>query len=55
MMPDLGKYAEAVIWSYIASIALIVGVVALSLWQNARAKRALAEAEARQHSKGGRA
>jgi heme exporter protein D len=51
-MPELGKYAEAVIWSYIASIALIVGVVALSLWQNARAKRALAEAESRQKSRG---
>lgn len=47
MMPDLGKYADAVIWSYIASIALIIGVVALSLWQNARAKRALFEAETR--------
>ena len=48
MMPDLGKYADAVIWSYVASIALIIGVVALSLWQNARAKRALAEFESRE-------
>jgi heme exporter protein D len=52
-MPDLGKYADAVIWSYIASLVLIIGVVALSLWQNARAKRALAEAEARQNRAGG--
>jgi heme exporter protein D len=47
MMPDLGKYAEAVIWSYIASILLLAGLIALSLWQGARIKRALAEVEAR--------
>ena len=35
MMPDLGKYAVAVL-------------VGLSLWQAARVKRALAEVEARQ-------
>ncbi len=47
-MPDLGKYAFAVLGSYAASILLIVGVVALSFWQRARVKRALAEVEARQ-------
>lgn len=47
MMPDLGKYAGAVMWSYVASIALIAALVALSLWQARRMKRALDEVEAR--------
>lgn len=48
MMPDLGKYAGAVLSSYAASIALIVVLVAFSLWKAARVKRALREIEARQ-------
>lgn len=47
MMPDLGKYADAVIWSYLASGGLLAGLVALSLWQGARVKRDLAQIEAR--------
>ncbi len=47
MMPELGKYADAVIWSYVASVVLLLALVALSWWQSARVKRALAEAEAR--------
>jgi heme exporter protein D len=47
MMPDLGKYAVAVLGSYAASIALIAALVAVSFWQRARAKRLLAEIEAR--------
>ncbi|WP_395540413.1 heme exporter protein CcmD [Neotabrizicola sp. sgz301269] len=47
MMPDLGKYAFAVLASYGVSIALISGLVALSFWQRARVKRALDEVEAR--------
>jgi heme exporter protein D len=48
MMPDLGKYAVAVLSSYGASIALVVAVVALTLWQGRRVKRQLDEVEARQ-------
>ena len=48
MMPELGKYAGAVLWSYLASVALIAVLVALSLWRGARVKRALREVEARQ-------
>ena len=44
---DLGKYAGAVIGSYAASLALIAVLVGLSLYRNARSKRALAELEAR--------
>jgi heme exporter protein D len=47
-MPDLGKYAFAVLGSYVAAIVLIVAVIGLSFWQRARVKRALAEVEARQ-------
>mgnify|MGYP001765028150 CR=1 FL=1 len=47
-MPDLGKYAFAVLGSYLATAVLIAGLVALSLWQSARTRRALAEVEARQ-------
>lgn len=48
MMPDLGKYAFAVLASYGVSVVLVLGIVALSVWQGARVKRALAEVEARQ-------
>lgn len=47
-MPDLGKYAFAVLGSYAATAVLIAGLVGLTLWQAARMKRALAEVEARQ-------
>jgi heme exporter protein D len=47
-MMGLGKYAEAVIGSYAASVALIVALVALSIWRGARVKKALTEVEARQ-------
>jgi heme exporter protein D len=47
-MPELGKYAFAVLGSYVAAIVLIVAVIGLSFWQRARVKRALAEVEARQ-------
>ena len=47
MMPDLGKYAFAVLASYGLSLALLVGIVLLSVWQGMRVKRRLAEVEAR--------
>ena len=52
MMPDLGKYAGAVLGAYGASIALLVLLVAVSLWQAARMKRALDEVETRAKSSG---
>ncbi len=52
MMPDLGKYAGAVMWSYAATIAVIVALVAYSLWHGARVKRALREVEERQGRNG---
>ena len=51
-MPDLGKYAGAVLGAYGAATVLLMALVALTLWQGARMKRALAAVEARQQ--GGR-
>ena len=48
MMPELGKYAFAVLGSYAATAVLIAALVGLTLWQSARMKRALADVEARQ-------
>lgn len=53
MTPDLGNYAAAVLYSYAASVALIVVLVGLSIWQGARVKRALREVEERQEKKHG--
>lgn len=48
MIPELGKYAFAVLSSYAASVLLILGLVGLSLWHGRRIKRQLSEVEARQ-------
>ncbi len=53
MIPELGKYAFAVLASYGASILLLAALVALSIWQGRRVKRNLAEVEARQGSQDG--
>ena len=53
MIPDLGKYAGAVMWSYVASIALLAALVALSVWQSRRMKRALDEVESRAETSNG--
>lgn len=53
MMPDLGKYAFAVLASYGASILLIAGLVGLTLSRGASVKRQLEEVEARQEKTDG--
>ncbi|QYX57905.1 heme exporter protein CcmD [Roseovarius sp. SCSIO 43702] len=47
MMPDLGKYAVEVMASYAVSLALIAGLVWLSLHRARKARRALEEIETR--------
>ena len=47
MMPDLGKYAGAVLSAYAVSLLLIAVLVALSLWRARRVKAELARIEAR--------
>lgn len=53
MIPDLGKYAVAVLSSYGVTVALILGVVLLSFVQGRKVKRQLAEVEARQEKTDG--
>ena len=43
MMPELGKYAEAVLSSYAVSLVLLIALVALSVM---RARRVRAELDA---------
>lgn len=47
MMPDLGKYAGAVLSAYGASLVLLAGIILISWLQARAARRRLAEAEAR--------
>lgn len=47
MMPDLGKYAAAVLGAYAGSLLLLAGLVGATLWKGRRVRRALDEAEAR--------
>ena len=47
MMPELGKYAGAVLSSYAASLALLAVLVGLSLWRSRRVARALRQVEER--------
>lgn len=48
MMPDLGKYAVAVLSSYAAGLVLLVALIGLSLWQARRVRAQLSRVEARQ-------
>lgn len=47
MMPELGKYAGAVLGAYGLSLLLIAALVVLTLLRAGRVRRALAEVEAR--------
>ena len=53
MMPDLGKYAFAVLGSYGVTALLLAGLLVLTLVQRARAKRQLDEIEARMEKSDG--
>lgn len=52
MMPDLGKYAEAVLYSYAVSLLLLVVLVGLSWRRSVRIKSALREIEEKQKKNG---
>jgi len=52
MIPDLGKYAGAVLSSYGVSLALLAIIVWTSLRRSARVKAALEEIEKRRESDG---
>ena len=51
-MPDLGKYATAVLGSYAAALALLALLVAVTLYRGRAARRALAEIEERRRKDG---
>ncbi len=52
MMPELGKYAATVLSSYAISLTLLIGLVALSLWQGAKVRKQLKQIEERRKSNG---
>ncbi|MDQ2089171.1 heme exporter protein CcmD [Marimonas arenosa] len=52
MMPELGKYAFAVLSSYGVAITLITVLVLGTLWRSRRVKAALDEVEARRKADG---
>lgn len=46
MMPDLETYAVTVLGSFGATLGLLGGLVAVTVWQGARTRARLAQAEA---------
>ncbi|MEE4347539.1 MAG: heme exporter protein CcmD [Paracoccaceae bacterium] len=52
MMPDLGKYADAVLSSYAVSIVLIIAMVAVSVLRARKVRAQLDEVEARSRRNG---
>ncbi|MFO7758126.1 MAG: heme exporter protein CcmD [Roseovarius sp.] len=51
-MPDLGKYAEAVLSSYVISLALLAAIILLSLYRSRRVKKELQDVEKKVKSNG---
>ena len=47
MMPDLGKYADAVLSSYAASLFLLAVLVVITLRRGRKARRDLASIESK--------
>ena len=52
MMPDLGKYATAVLSAYGISILLIAGVIVLSLRASRKSRNRLSQLEERRKKNG---
>ena len=51
-MPDLGKYADAVLSSYAVSIVLITVLVVMSVWRAKKVKKQLESIEEKVKSNG---
>jgi heme exporter protein D len=47
MMPDLGKYADAVLSAYAGAIALLVVIVVMTLWRGRRVRAQMDRMERR--------
>jgi heme exporter protein D len=52
MLPDLGKYAYAVLSAYGASIVLLVGLVVISVVKGRRVRKQMQDVEARGEQNG---
>jgi len=52
MLPDLGKYADAVLSVYGASIVLLVGLVLMTVLKGRRVRTQMQEIEARGEQNG---
>jgi len=52
MIPDLGKYAGAVLAAYGTSIVLLVGLVVISVVKGRRVRKQMQEIEARGEQNG---
>ncbi|WP_417475049.1 heme exporter protein CcmD [Leisingera sp.] len=46
-MPDLGKYADAVLSAYAASLVLLVALVLMTLWRGRKVRREMENLESR--------
>jgi len=46
-MPDLGKYGDTVMLAYGASLVLLLGLVALSIWRGRNIRAEMNRVEAR--------
>ncbi len=46
-MPDLGKYADAVLSAYAASLVLLVALVLVTLWRGRKVRREMENLESR--------
>lgn len=47
MMPDLGKYADAVLWSYASGLAVLAVLVIATLRASAKSRKELKDVEDR--------
>ena len=52
MVPELGKYADAVLSAYGASIVLLVGLVVISVVKGRRVRKQMQDVEARGEQNG---
>ncbi len=47
MIPDLGKYADTVLWSYVVSIGLLVALILFSVMRGRKVRAEMEKVEGR--------
>lgn len=52
MIPDLGKYADTVLWSYVVSIGLLVFLIAFSVMRGRKVRAEMEKVEQRMKRNG---